>query len=104
MLASKVAVQDQLILSNCTECITCRNISGTVTLFSKGTYSGTSSRPRGEEAGRGEAGHLSGIRPNQPSQGGQQQPLAGGADGRPDGPPDPIQKPARTRSISILIC
>ena len=92
-----------MILVNCTGCITCHNISGTVTLFSKGTYSGTSGGPGGHEAGGGETGHLSGVSPHQLGQGGQQQPLEGTADGRAHGPPDPIQKPARTRSIRILI-
>jgi hypothetical protein len=99
-----IVVQDQLVLVNCTECVTCLNTIGTVILFSKGTYSGTSSRPRGDEAGRCQAGHLSGIRSNQPGQGGQQQPSEGGTDGRPHSPPDPIEEPVRTRSIRILIC
>jgi hypothetical protein len=97
-------VQDHLVLVNCTGCITCLNTVGTVILFSKGTYSGTSSRPRGDEAGRRQAGHLSGIRSDQSGQGGQQQPLQSGADGPPNSPPDPIEEPARTRSIRLLIC
>ena len=79
-------------------------MSGTVTLFSTGTYSGTPSGPGGHEAGAGETGHLSGVSSHQLGQGGQQQPLEGTADGRPDSPPNPIQKPARTRSIRTLIC